>query len=46
MSIQELEYFVRSVIDCDEWDWDEIYDGNCFHLTSSELIGLLMSYKD
>jgi hypothetical protein len=39
MNNKELEQLVKSVVQ--EEDWGEVYDGNCFHLTPSELKKLI-----
>lgn len=41
----ELMQMVKQVVDYEEdYELEEVYDGNCFHLTSSELSALLNNY--
>lgn len=47
MNAMQLMQLVKEVVDYnDEEELYEVYDGNCFHLTPSELSALLEMYLE
>lgn len=47
MNAMELMQMVKQVVEYEEdYELEEIYDGNCFHLTPSELSAMMEYYLD